>query len=159
MIKIKPISDLHFEFHKDGGEEFIEKLDATDVDVLVLAGDIANVEYLNYNIFKKFCDKFKNVVYCCGNHEFWHGPDPLDLIKYLEGLDSRIENFHFLNNRKVEICGRNFLGATMWFPCNALSSYLERYWCDFKLIKNSTNFIYEQNNLTQLFLENNLTSD
>ena len=40
-MRIQLLSDLHFEFHRDGGRAFTEALDPSSVDVLVLARDIA----------------------------------------------------------------------------------------------------------------------
>jgi predicted phosphodiesterase len=40
-MHIQLLSDLHFEFHADHGQSFVESLDPRGVDVLVLAGDIA----------------------------------------------------------------------------------------------------------------------
>jgi predicted phosphodiesterase len=40
-MRVAVMSDLHFEWHHDNGKSFISRL-STDIDVLVLAGDINN---------------------------------------------------------------------------------------------------------------------
>ena len=40
-MRLQLLSDLHFEFHRDGGRSFVDSLDPGGIDVLVLAGDIA----------------------------------------------------------------------------------------------------------------------
>ena len=39
-MKILVVSDLHLEFHEDGGREFLQTLDPRDAEVLVVAGDL-----------------------------------------------------------------------------------------------------------------------
>jgi len=38
-MKIQILSDIHFEFMKDGGENFFKYFQKGDAEVLVLAGD------------------------------------------------------------------------------------------------------------------------
>ncbi len=54
-MKVLVLSDLHLEFHKDDGLSFIESLN-TDVDVLVLAGDITKYYLISY-VLGEFCKK------------------------------------------------------------------------------------------------------
>lgn len=39
-MRIQILSDVHAEFHQDHGLSFLDALDPTDVDVLVVAGDL-----------------------------------------------------------------------------------------------------------------------
>ena len=41
-MRIQVISDVHFEFHSDGGWDFVRSLNPEGVDVLVIAGDISS---------------------------------------------------------------------------------------------------------------------
>jgi len=41
-IKLRPIPDLHLDFLPEGGNSFLERLIASNIDFLVLAGDIHN---------------------------------------------------------------------------------------------------------------------
>jgi len=40
-MRIQVLSDLHFEFHRDGGAAFVRGLDPSGVDAPVVAGDLA----------------------------------------------------------------------------------------------------------------------
>ena len=70
-MKIQVMSDTHFEFHQDHGKGFIQTLNlAQEVDVLVHAGDMCTANMLEDKI-KAICDKYPNVVYVTGNHEYY----------------------------------------------------------------------------------------
>ena len=104
-LKVQYMSDLHLEF----GD-----MQVPDVagDVLVLAGDIgvgdSAVKWIN-----KCALVFKDVIYICGNHEFYHQ----DMPKLL--YDFRVNtvwepNVHFLNNNTITIKGVKFAASTLW---------------------------------------------
>ena len=71
-MRIKILSDLHFEFHADNGLSFIKSLDNKNIDVLVLAGDIATWNTAQFCI-DMLCEHFSNstVLYVLGNHEYY----------------------------------------------------------------------------------------
>lgn len=107
-MKIQLASDLHLELLQRDfpGERLITP--AGGVDVLVLAGDIANGT--------QAIDLFKNwpvpVLYLAGNHEFYgesFEQARITLRKATEGT-----NIHFLDNDVVDFGGVRFLGATLW---------------------------------------------
>ncbi len=67
-MKLQIMSDLHLEFYKDRGKSFLESLDLTDIDVLILAGDIATRGLIESTL-NWFAKNYKQVVYVHGNHE------------------------------------------------------------------------------------------
>ena len=69
-MPIRLLSDLHLEFHRDGGRAFIAELTAAPDEILVLAGDIAVGEGL-LRALPSFCRKWREVVYVAGNHEYY----------------------------------------------------------------------------------------
>ena len=132
-MKITVISDLHLEFST------LKIENSQEADVLILSGDILMAEILHeypvtltelslnairhskaikFREFLQSCsDKFKNVVYVAGNHEFYSG-------KFYSGLDYLKEeclkypNIHFLENKSVIIDDVIFIGATLWTDCH-----------------------------------------
>lgn len=147
-MKIQVASDWHLEFHKDNGHRFIEELNADDVDVLVLAGDLCQARFFGGvdTIFRDLCAKFKNVVYVPGNHEFYmagvHPDRTWDMLKTVEKLHP---NLHILHNEFVEVAGQNFFGGTMWFPPGHLHS-IEEMMNDFECITSFKPWVYQEHN-------------
>lgn len=148
-MKISLLSDIHFEFHKDGGNSFIASLDSSKTDVLLLAGDVGTITYLD-NAVSRFCDKFSQVVHVAGNHEFWNSRRE-EVIEKLLSLSAKKSNYHFLDNNIFEHQGRRFLGTTMWF--SEPSPRLCRYWSDYHKIKDFSIWIRDQNRDSTEFLK------
>lgn len=107
-MKIKLISDLHQEFYHD---EELYKNDS-NVDVLVVAGDLAVGYAKVYRALERFADNYKDVIYVPGNHEYYGNT--------IEAFDSKLKaaivepNIHFLNPGSVKIGEVTFIGATLW---------------------------------------------
>jgi predicted MPP superfamily phosphohydrolase len=112
---IKLLSDLHLD-HNSPGEYF----HPGEGDILILAGDILQVEHLKsngyysdiYNTFLNECSKnFNHVLYVLGNHEYYS----YTIEKSLTLLREKVpNNFHVLQNDCVEINGIHFIGFTLW---------------------------------------------
>lgn len=115
-MRIQLLSDLHLEFHRDNGAEFLEALDPSDVDVLVVAGDLAPVFGDAFTpAIEKLCHKYPQVVFVAGNHESY-GTNIKDTKARLEAIKALFTNFRLLQNSVAEIEGVRFYGGTMWFP-------------------------------------------
>jgi DNA repair exonuclease SbcCD nuclease subunit len=107
-MKIQLASDLHLEFLQRAfpGERLIAP--AHGVDVLVLAGDIAN----GVQAIDLFKDWPVPVLYVAGNHEFYAQSFEqlrIDLQRAAEGTSIR-----FLDYAAADFGGVRFLGATLW---------------------------------------------
>jgi len=114
MKNLQIMSDLHFEFHHDHGESFINGLDPSNVDILVLAGDIASLNGgMLAGALHQFSKKFKNVVYVPGNHEFYKTAIRLGWNKL---HNTTVKTVHILHNEAKTVDGVRFYGGTMWFP-------------------------------------------
>ena len=102
-MKIQLLSDLHIEF----GDY---RYQATDADVVILAGDIhvgvSGVVWAAAHI------KDKPVVYVLGNHEYYRHVYP-QLYKTLKETTAGT-NIHVLENDCFSYQGVNFLGCTLW---------------------------------------------
>lgn len=153
-MKIRVYSDLHFEFHADGGKSFTDSLPTNDVDVLVLAGDICNCRGIT-KALTMLCRRFSKaqVLFTSGNHEYYGG-DGQDGRYGIESV--REPNFHWLNDRIVKVGDRSFIGGTLWFseqhgPEWAMNDYFQ--------IKDLRKWVYKANADTVKFLEKELQPD
>jgi len=150
-IKIQILSDLHFEFHDDYGKEFIDSLPVAG-DVLVVAGDLSTASLLGESIYR-LCDKFREVVYVSGNHEFYHSSfQGTEVI--LRDCVSRLDNFTWLNGEKVEVEGVNFIGDTLWFEEDPQNLDLRKMLSDFCCIENFEPEVYHRYDKTYRQLSN-----
>jgi predicted phosphodiesterase len=149
-MKIKLISDVHVEFDgEDDGFTFLTTLPNKDVDVLVVAGDLG-VKKLISPALKLLCQRFPHVVYVTGNHDNWYGAID-DKIKEFEALDAEVENFYFLENKRIEIEGQGFAGCTLWFSPHPMT---RGTWIDFRMVESGSVAVYRQNALSKQFLRN-----
>ncbi len=155
-MRVQILSDLHFEFHKDRGEGFINSLDPEGVDVLVLAGDIGLTKQGSLKTrIRQFCAKYPEVIMVCGNHEFY-GTHRKYALAALQRRDNELENFHFLENKAVEIKGQRFLGCTMWFADDPWVQFLRKDFNDFHCIKDFEKWVYRANELSGYFLRQSI---
>src|ERR1039457_7095577 len=113
-MRLQLLSDLHFEFHRDGGRSFANSLDPTGIDVLGLAGDIAVAEGLPPAL-TLLCGRFLDaaVVYVHGNHEFY-GSDRNSVLDITKRTQAENPNLVWLDSSGVQLSGFNFLGAPLW---------------------------------------------
>jgi len=102
-VKLRIMSDLHVEF---GPYE----LPQTDVDAVVLAGDV----HVKTNGVAWILKQFGNlpVIYVPGNHEYYGKALPRLADKLKEVTSDT--NIHVLENDCVTIRGVRFLGCTLW---------------------------------------------
>lgn len=140
---IQLLSDIHLEFHKDKGKRFIESLEPSGVDVLVLAGDIATHDIL-LDALEAFCKKYPQVVFVAGNHEYYQS-SPDEVENLLRGAEALHDNLHWLRNGMIEVEGLKFVGGTLWFPEPPPRLYTRRKGMnDYNVIKDFEPWVYEQ---------------
>jgi Icc-related predicted phosphoesterase len=103
-VKILVLSDLHLEF------EHPFEVQATDANVVVLAGDI-NLGIRGVEWAKKAFPGLE-VVYVAGNHEFYKH----HWTKLLNEVRAAAEgsNVHFLEDEELLIGEVRFLGCSLW---------------------------------------------
>lgn len=153
-MKIKCISDLHFEFHPDNGKSFVESL-PNNCDVLVVAGDLTTHKAGIVPALNLLCQKFKRVVYTPGNHEYW-GTTKGRVNVSLDKAKAKNPNLYVLNTSIAEIEGKRFLGGTMWFPETVAAKTWAHAWSDFGKIKGLKNWVYHENRKFASFIQANL---
>jgi Icc-related predicted phosphoesterase len=157
-MKIQVLSDLHFEFHRDWGNAFLFHNDPSDVDVLVLAGDISLVDYGLIDTLKTFADQYPDVIYVTGNHEYYNS-SPAIVHNRLEALDREVDNLHWLNHENVDIDGQIFSGTALWFREHPENVLYERMLSDFLAISSFDPWVYDENDVAETFLNLNVERD
>lgn len=158
MPTLQVASDLHLELHQDNGASFIDSMDPTGVDILVLAGDILSARFFTQvqERFRQFAAKFPKVLYVPGNHELWR-QTPAEALKVLSAAAEGLPNFTLLNNQVVSINGRRFLGGPMWFPqWSPLFDYASTQMEDFRQIVDFHPWVTQENAKFKNFLQKNL---
>jgi predicted phosphodiesterase len=155
-LRVQIMSDLHLEFHADGGEELVAGLDPSGVDVLVLAGDVAVGDDLPAAL-ARFSSRYADaqIVYVLGNHEYYGSSRP-DVERWTRGAAQRHRNLHWLENRVVSLGGRRFVGATLWFPHRSEADPYRSGMSDFSAIEDFEAWVYDANERTVRWLERQL---
>lgn len=154
-MKIKLLSDLHFEFHADGGRSMVDSIPADEVDVLVLAGDIAVGSDI-YEAIGLFAHKFKKIIYVHGNHEYYSN-NTKQTISDTKRATQIYPNVIWLNNDVTNIDGVRFVGTPLWFDRADSHALLQPYMQDFKQIEACDPWAFDQNILAKEFLNREVT--
>jgi predicted phosphodiesterase len=152
---IQVLSDVHCEFHRDGGRSFAGSLDPRGVELLVLAGDIAVgagiAEALGH-----FCRRYEDadVIYVHGNHEFYRA-DRATVRHATERAMEENENLTWLDASAVELRGRRVLGAPLWFRQHP-DTWRKLGMADFEVIPDFEAWVYAENARAIEFFEASL---
>ncbi len=150
MKKFKLLSDLHLEFYHDRNKVFPywkPTLNDQDKDtVLLLAGDI-HVGIKAREWITEMCERFQDVVYILGNHEFYRH-ELFKVQKQWQEMEGMPDNFHFLNNDVVYIDNVRILGGTMWTKIYNHHDrwFIQQGMIDFQVIKVNNNGNYRRLN-------------
>lgn len=164
LMRLLILSDLHFEKHRDGGFSFVESLPSTDeVDVCILAGDIANARGIP-GALGLFCDRYRHVLYTHGNHEYYDS-DRESVLGWTWDAVEKFDNLTWLHTQSelrgagaVEIEGQRFIGSTLWFK-KATRAGLQKYMNDFEVIEDFESWVYDENAETRAYLDKELGPD
>lgn len=113
-MRLAIYSDLHLEMilRPKGSMPWLPP--ALDVDVVVLAGDIASGTYGIRWAAEAFCqgNASPEVIYVAGNHEYY-GENLRSLLAEMRWTAKKL-GVHFLENNTVELGDVRFLGTTLW---------------------------------------------
>lgn len=157
-MKIMPVSDVHLEFGVDG-EAFVESL--SDADVCVIAGDLHLARFLDQirEALRPFSEKFDQVVYVPGNHEYYRS-EVHEVNRVIGVACQEFSNVHLLRpSHPLVYKGQLFIGGTMWFPDGPFNLMRSGMLNDFHLIRNFTPWVYEQNTEFRKMLKSDLSPD
>ena len=155
-MRVQLLSDLHFEYDDDGGEAFARRVEVAG-DVLVLAGDILPLVSPEWvaRAFGWFCERFRQVVYVPGNHEYYR-TSPSDGDALLAAAAAELPNLRVLNPGVAVIDGTRFVGATMWFPETEDEPRYRGYLTDFALIRAFVPWVHQAHAAQLAFLRANV---
>jgi Icc-related predicted phosphoesterase len=153
--RVRLLSDLHLEFHRDGGAEFVAGLEARENEILVLAGDIHVGPALELAL-ERFCSTWADVVFVPGNHEYYHHkPSQIEALR--RACVSRFSGLHWLDERVAMVRGRRFVGGTLWFGAEAAKHPVRFAMSDFRVIDDFEPWVYERNAAMVQLLERELS--
>jgi len=158
-MRLLVASDVHTEFHADGGRSFVDDLDPRGIDVLVLAGDIAVGAHIPAAL-GLFCERFRDavVVYLHGNHEFYGSSRP-EVLELTRRAAERLDNLRWLDVSEATIRGVRFVGAPLWFPDAPAAAPFKRGMNDFHQIADLEVWVYEENRRARELLDTVLPGD
>jgi predicted phosphodiesterase len=153
-MKIALCSDLHLEFGP------ISLQNTEKAEVLILSGDIIvaadlqelgdatglmvngrNKSELYHKFFQECSERFPNVIYIMGNHEYYHGDfaTGLDIIR--ERL-SYLENVFVMERQTMVIEDVTFIAGTLWTDMNKEDPQtlygIKGYMNDYRIIDDSS---------------------
>lgn len=153
-MKIRLYSDLHFEFHQDGGKSFLLEQNQ-DFDVLVLAGDLNIAKNLR-NSFQLISEIFQNkkIVFVPGNHEYYHSSFP-----EVQQILAEEKNIITLDNSCATIDGVKFVGTTLWFPHSGSYERGDESLNDFNQISNFRSWVGKRAQSSIDFLDKEIEKD
>lgn len=157
--RVKIVSDLHFNFHRDGGLSVFKNI-AKGCDALIVAGDISCAPQIEQALTMMATNFKGDIIFTLGNHSYYHGS-----FDYVDGIVNKIcnkfHNLHWLNNSTYIFNGQRFIGATLWFEENANSTNKtnQNFLNDFSCIKYLNNLVFSKYDETKRYLRSNIKKD
>ncbi|MBV6625934.1 MAG: metallophosphoesterase [Rivularia sp. (in: Bacteria)] len=151
-MKIQLISDLHIDFLPDFGKSLLNKIKNSEVDILVVAGDLAPI---NHPAFEKglieLTSYYPIVIIVLGNHEYYYS-SPQEVERITTYLQKLIPNFYILENQTIELSGITFAGTTLWYKRTPEACKQETTKKQFQIISSFNPWVYQQNQAAREFL-------
>jgi Icc-related predicted phosphoesterase len=166
-MRLLVMSDLHFEFHRDGGESFCASYrDFDDYDVAVVAGDLCDSKSIDASV-SWLGKTFKRTVLVMGNHEAY-GASVGEAESALRracrrplpdarGEVTLLEQESFSEDRSGQ-GGVRLVGSTLWFPHDEAGRRLEWTMNDFEQIRGLGEEVDRRHRVTKEWLWETLTN-
>lgn len=114
-------------------DAYLDSLKIPEVDVLIVAGDLAADHELVRKALLRFRQSVGCIIYVPGNHEHDH-KDIHESRASLAGICQDIPGVYLLDDGFVDINGVRFIGSTLWSDCGnrekqaLISQYIFKYW-------------------------------
>jgi len=157
-LRLQIVSDLHFEFHPDGGQGLVSSMSFQDCDALVVAGVLCDAKSIasSFELLCRACPK--PILYVPGNHEYY-GSSFSEVDELLASAEQTHSQLSVLNNKSVAVAGHRILGTTLWFPDQPDNAKYEGILNDFRMIRGFKKEVYAANAKAHQFLEDELLKD
>lgn len=149
-------SDLHLEFLSDEPEQIDHFFKSLNVkgSIAILAGDICTISMMQ-PVLTRFCEKYDQVVYVTGNHEFYWSGFP-EIENELSRLEEKLSNLTWLEQKAIEFDSVRILGTTLWFEELPGNEEYGKAISDFHYIDNFTDYVYKRNQQAVAFLNSEM---
>lgn len=133
---LRILSDIHLESCPN---YFIAEMAGEEDQTLILAGDTypyyKTIKGNRRDFFKNISDRFKNIIYVPGNHEYYFG-DFNKGDELLREYFSEFYNIFYLNGNCVEIDGIKIVGCALWSDIDPITeSHFARFFNDYRTIR------------------------
>lgn len=139
-MKIKYVSDLHWEFMQDHGMSQLVDLASGSPDVIIIAGDLTNAAGLE-DSYTMLSGLRIPIISVLGNHELY-GSSTDDVDERIAALN-QLPNINILRRERIQLGDVAFCGTTLWFPYPQ-NKNLDGRINDFKLIRNFSPWVYDE---------------
>jgi len=158
MARVRVLSDLHFEFHRDRGASFVESLGPPECDLLVVAGDLCDFPLIGRSL-DMLCGAFSRipVAYVMGNHEPYGGSAEAAEAA-VRAAAARNGNLLWLDGGTASAAGLRLAGATLWFRHSGEVEPLDRQMNDFSQIRGLRQFVPEKSRRDERLLRSAVES-
>lgn len=145
-MRIGYLSDIHLEFHADGGRWFFNTLPKVECDVLVVAGDLGIVDRMDVTaVLHKLTGICPNVVLVLGNHEYYYS-SMVKIEAYLRQFAQKFPTVKIVSEVETfSLFGVTFLAGTMWFPYRPDNVLYRGKMADFKYVRDLEPEVYTRN--------------
>lgn len=153
---IQYLSDLHFEFHEDGGQSFLDSFHLVG-DVLVVAGDLDTSTGIERSL-RRLAEAVssKPILYVPGNHDYYDS-NAQEVNKRLRAVSEDVSNLMVPHNESVMIHRVQFHGTPLWFPERPGNAQYKRRLTDFSAIDARLDEFHEWNRKARTFLDENVS--
>jgi DNA repair exonuclease SbcCD nuclease subunit len=152
VARFRLLSDIHSEFHRDGGAQFLLLLPDVECDAVVLAGDVGD-SWSFPTFLRAASARFAGlpVLFVTGNHEHY-GSDMASVRRAAAHAVDACSNLVHLDNTVVEVAGVRVAGTTLWFPDDPENDSFAGRMADFRTIRNLRAEVYEENRRAREFI-------
>ena len=120
-MRIQIVSDIHIDI--TGNVVYSELIKPGSCSILVLTGDLFNVQNINKSFLSYVSENFRTVIYVLGNHEYYYVDKNLEeVLETFRRELKEFRNIHILEKSCLYIDDYCFAGCTMfskpiiWFP-------------------------------------------
>ncbi len=161
------MSDLHFEFHPDGGRGFLRSLPDVEHDFAIIAGDLCGSPDSIEASLRLVARRFESVIYVLGNHECYGGTiaqaaaaaeQACERIEDGEiGHVSLLQTGSRLRVGSLGDDGIRVRGGTLWFPYRKNEPLgCEHHMTDFRVIRGLRDDVDKENRECVRYLEDDV---